>query len=93
MTQSSDPSNDNKRNSEKGPSGRIGGGGWVVIFVLGGFLVLAVWYAVDMWGRVPDVGIPAMGWFILILGAVVTLIAGAGLMALLFYSNRHNRDF
>lgn len=97
MNSSSNPSNDNKRKAalevSDRPVGKMGSGGWVAVFVLGGFLVLALWYAVRMWGRVPDVGIPATGWVFLILGVVVTLLVGAGLMALVFYSSRNNRDF
>lgn len=98
MSSDSNPSNDNKRIVEAevsgdAASGKMGGGGWVAVFVLGGFLVLALWYAVRMWGRVPDVGIPASGWVFLILGVVVTFLTGAGLMALVFYSSRNNRDF
>jgi hypothetical protein len=32
------------------------------------------------------------GWFFLGLGIVVTIGLGAGLMALVFYSSRHNMD-
>jgi hypothetical protein len=93
MTAGSNPSNDNRRVEDEDDSRRVGSAGWLAVFVLGGFLVLAVWYAVVMWGQVPDVGIPATGWLFLILGVVVTVLIGAGLMALVFYSSRHNRDF
>jgi hypothetical protein len=36
---------------------------------------------------------PATGWVFMIMGAVVTLLVGAGLMALVFYSSRKGRDF
>ena len=32
------------------------------------------------------------GWFTLVLGIVVTIGLGAGLMALVFYSSRHDYD-
>jgi hypothetical protein len=32
------------------------------------------------------------GWLFLILGALITLGLGAGLMALVFYSSRHDYD-
>jgi hypothetical protein len=34
----------------------------------------------------------AWGWTFLILGVVVTVVLGAGLMALVFYSSRHDMD-
>jgi hypothetical protein len=36
---------------------------------------------------------PAMGWFFMIVGGIVTLAVGGGLMALIFYSSRKGRDF
>jgi len=33
-----------------------------------------------------------VGWFFLVLGIVFTIALGAGLMALVFYSSRHDYD-
>jgi len=73
-------------------SAKLGVGGWVAILVLLGFLVVALFYAIHGWNRVGAVGIPVMGWIFLIAGVVVTLLVGAGLMALVFYSSRKGRD-
>ena len=35
---------------------------------------------------------PAVGWVALILGSLVTIAVGAGLMFLMFWSNRHGFD-
>jgi hypothetical protein len=34
----------------------------------------------------------AFGWFALIAGSLITVVIGAGLMALVFYSSRHDMD-
>ena len=73
--------------------GRIGPAGWVAIVVLLGFLAGTMVYAAYAWNSLSDVSMPAMGWFFMIMGVVMTLIVGAGLMALVFYSSRKGRDF
>jgi hypothetical protein len=73
--------------------GRIGPAGWVAIVVLLGFLAGTMVYAAHAWNSLSDVSMPVMGWVFMILGVVVTLIVGAGLMALVFYSSRKGRDF
>lgn len=74
-------------------AGRLGPAGWLALVVLLGFLVWAIWYAVHAWGMLPGVGISPMGWLFLVLGVVFTIVVGAGLMALLFYSSRKGKDF
>lgn len=83
------PSNDNSREPPK--PGRLGGG-WFAVLVLAGFLVVAIWYAIHAWSSVPQTGISAAGWIFLGLGIVITILVGAGLMALVFYSSRKNFD-
>lgn len=73
-------------------AGSLGGGGWIAILVLLGFLAVAIFYAVHGWSRLGPVGIPVAGWVFLIAGVVVTVVVGGGLMALLFYSSRKGRD-
>ena len=73
-------------------SAKLGVGGWVAILVLLGFLVVALFYAIHGWNSVGAVGIPLIGWIFLIAGVIVTLLVGAGLMALVFYSSRKGRD-
>jgi len=66
--------------------------GIVAILMLLGFLGWAVWYGVKSWSGLEGVRISPLGWLFMILGAVVTFLVGAGLMALVFYSSRHDRD-
>lgn len=72
---------------------RLGWAGWIAIAVLTGFLGWAGWYAVHVWTRLAGVSMSLLGWFFMILGALVTLALGGGLMALVFYSNRKGKDF
>jgi hypothetical protein len=51
-----------------------------------------VWYGVTSWNALGGVKISPLGWVFMILGVLVTFLVGAGLMALVFYSSRHNRD-
>jgi hypothetical protein len=71
---------------------RLGRAGWIAVAVLACLLAAAAWYAIDAWLSLSDVPMSPLGWLFLTLGAVVTLAVGAGLMALVFYSSRHNLD-
>jgi hypothetical protein len=82
-----------QQKSEDETSGSLGVGGWIALVVLVGFLAGAIAYAVHTWNELAGVSIPAMGWVFMVLGAVLTLLVGGGLMALLFYSSRKGRDF
>lgn len=72
---------------------RLGPWGWTAVIALAGFLVAAIAYAIYGWNKLGDVGIPPMGWAFLIAGIVLTVVVGAGLMGLIFYSSRKGRDF
>ena len=74
------------------PSSKLGPGGWFAIVVLLGFLAAAIFYAVGAWNAMSGVGISTAGWVFMGLGVVVTIVVGGGLMALVFYSSRHNYD-
>jgi hypothetical protein len=74
-------------------SGRLGLWGWVAIVALFGLLAAAISYAVHAWRMLGGVGIPMAGWVYITLGTAITIVFGAGLMALLFYSSRKGRDF
>ncbi|HZD90240.1 MAG TPA: hypothetical protein VE224_09085 [Pseudolabrys sp.] len=63
---------------------------WTVIPLLF-LLALAIYIAGTAWIRF-DYDIPFVGWLALIGGAVTAMLLGGGLMALLFYSNRHGYD-
>ena len=71
---------------------RLSTAGWVTLAILVALLAWAVWYAVQSWQAMAGVHISGFGWTFLVLGVVVTFGVGAGLMALVFYSSRHNYD-
>jgi hypothetical protein len=64
----------------------------IAILVLVGLLAWAVWYAVGAWTAMGGAPMSRLGWVFMILGVVVTFLVGAGLMALVFYSSRHDMD-
>jgi hypothetical protein len=66
--------------------------GWFALLVLLGFLLVSLWYAVKVWTAMAGVHMSGFGWFFLVMGVVVTIALGAGLMALVFYSSRHDMD-
>ena len=71
---------------------RLTPAGWVTIIVLAALLGWALWYALQSWQAMAGVHMSGFGWTFLVLGAVVTFALGAGLMALVFYSSRHDMD-
>lgn len=71
---------------------RLGAAGWIALVVLGAFFIASLWYAVKVWTSMAGVRMSGFGWTFLVLGVVVTIALGAGLMALLFYSSRHDYD-
>jgi hypothetical protein len=74
----------------EGPK-KLGPAGWLVLVVLMALLAAAVVYAVQIWTSM-DVEMSAWGWVFLVLGIVVSIGLGAGLMALVFYSSKHDYD-
>lgn len=79
------PPNDNK-------TLKLTAAGWITLAVLLGLFGVSLWYAVKVWGAMSGVAMSGWGWTFLILGVVVTIGLGAGLMALVFYSARHDMD-
>jgi hypothetical protein len=55
-------------------------------------LVLAGWFAAGAWTRLSGPPMPAIGYVAMTFGVIFSLVVGFGLMALLFYSNRHGYD-
>jgi hypothetical protein len=55
-------------------------------------LAFSVWFAVVAWERLGGDAIPAYGYVAIIGGVLVSILVGGGLMALVFYSNRHGYD-
>ena len=82
-----------ERQSPKLRKRSIGRAGLIAILVLLGFLAVTIWYAIHTWSQLAGVRISTAGWIFMALGGVVTFGLGAGLMALVFYSNRKGRDF
>jgi hypothetical protein len=78
--------------SGKTENRKLGPGGWFTIVVLLAFLAAAIAYAVHAWNAMSGVQVSPLGWLFMVLGVVLTVIVGGGLMALLFYSSRHNYD-
>jgi hypothetical protein len=78
--------------SDQTANRKLGPGGWFAIVVLLGFLIAAIVYAVQAWNAMGDVQVSTAGWIFMGLGVVVTILVGGGLMALVFYSSRHNYD-
>ena len=74
------------------PSSRLSAAGGVAIIVLLGLLGWAIWYAMGAWAAMRAVHMSVLGWVFLSAGIVVTFLLGAGLMALVFYSSRHDLD-
>lgn len=77
---------------DKKRGSRLSFAGWFALFILVGLLAFAVWYGVAGWYALGDVKMSAFGWFALIAGSLITVVIGAGLMALVFYSSRHDMD-
>ena len=74
------------------PSRKLGRAGWFAIVVLLGFLAAAIIYAVHAWNAMSGVSISPLGWLFMGMGVFFTIAVGGGLMALVFYSSRHNYD-
>lgn len=79
-------------NSDNDNHAHLSRAGWLAFIVLLAFLGVSIWYAVYSWGSLEGVQMSAFGWFALVAGSLLTIAVGGGLMALLFYSSRHNYD-
>ncbi|WP_298881361.1 hypothetical protein [uncultured Bradyrhizobium sp.] len=75
------------------PSGSEGGklSRWVVIAVLSALLLAACILGYLGWTST-DTKVPEAGYVALVIGVVFSLLVGAGLMALVFYSSRKGYD-
>lgn len=77
---------------KKSQDSQLSVAGWIAIIVMLGLLAWAGWYAIQGWISMRGVAMSTLGWVFLVLGVVVTFLVGAGLMALVFYSSRHDMD-
>ncbi|MEP7032245.1 MAG: hypothetical protein ABI830_15020 [Pseudolabrys sp.] len=57
-----------------------------------GLLGMAIWFAAAAFIQIEGDAIPAYGYAAIGGGVVMSLLVGGGLMALVFYSNRHGYD-
>jgi hypothetical protein len=64
---------------------------WLAVLGFGAALGAVCWYAVRAWFSVPD-QMTANGWTAMILGIVFSVVLGAGLMALVFWSHKKGYD-
>ena len=64
----------------------------VVLAALIAIMIAALWFAASAWTEVSGPPMPPVGYAAMIMGVVLSLVVGCGLMALLFYSNRHGYD-
>jgi hypothetical protein len=74
------------------PKTPLSAAGWLALVILAVFFCASLWYAVKVWSSMAGVQMSGWGWMFLVLGVVVTIGLGAGLMALVFYSSRHDMD-
>lgn len=75
------------------PNKKLRIAGVVVLFAaLFAILIAAGWHAVGAWNSIGGAPMPTAGYIAMTLGIVFSLVVGCGLMALLFYSNRHGYD-
>ncbi len=70
---------------------KLGLAGYLAILAMLTLLTVSVFYAVQVWSSM-EVAMSAWGWVFLGLGVTVSIGLGAGLMALVFYSSRHDYD-
>jgi hypothetical protein len=61
----------------------------LALFVL---LAVSIWFAGAAWVRLGGDAIPFYGYVAIAGGALLSLLVGGGLMALVFYSSRHGYD-
>jgi hypothetical protein len=80
------------KSPEKYHDSRLSSSGWIAMVNLAGFFLASLCFAVKFWTSIAGVHMSGWGWTFLILGIVVTIALGAGLMALVFYSSRHDMD-
>jgi len=78
--------------SDKNGNSPLSVAGWIALAILLGLLIVSLWYAVQLWTAMSAVHMSGWGWLFLCLGILVTIGLGGGLMALVFYSSRHDMD-
>jgi hypothetical protein len=64
----------------------------LILIPLFALLAVALWFAGSAWDRFDSGAIPFYGYAAIAGGVLFSLLIGGGLMALVFYSNRHGYD-
>jgi hypothetical protein len=64
----------------------------VLLTTLAGLLALSLWFAADSWFSLGEGPMPGYIYLAAGGGILFSLLIGCGLMALVFYSNRHGYD-
>ena len=65
---------------------------YLLVIPLFAILAATLWYAVGLSASDEGPPMPMTGYLAMGLGILFSLVVGCGLMALLFYSNRHGYD-
>jgi len=64
----------------------------LIIIALFALLAASAWFASAAWERFDGEAMPVYGKFVIAGSILFSLLIGAGLMALVYYSNRHGYD-
>ena len=64
----------------------------LALIALLGLLAASLWYAIGSWTALDAPDMPAELYVAMVLGVLFSVVVGAGLMALVFYSSRHGYD-
>jgi len=64
----------------------------LLVIALLALLAFALWFAASAWVHLAGDEIPLYGYLAIAGGVLFSLLVGGGLMALVFYSNRHGYD-
>ena len=66
--------------------------GWVAVVIAAAVVLVIGTVIAVLWTNIGESEISGAGWLAMTLGVIVTLALGVGLMALVFFSNRHGYD-
>jgi len=80
-----------KSSADEQKKAALGVGGWIAVAAMGIILGAAVWFLFYGW-NLTNAQVSTNGVIALVLGIVFSMALGAGLMALLFWSNRKGYD-
>jgi hypothetical protein len=64
-------------------------GRWIILAALLGMLSATIWIGYDMWITTSDIPVSENGYIAVGIAAALSLVISCGLIALLFYSSRH----